>query len=158
MIQKLTNLFKKQVSEDTPDYSAAIHFAINKYIEGHEVDDEEFVYNAIRDYVGEGKLADQIYVFLPVALTREWLKHQPINLSDTYLKVNGKTKGKEIKLNSIAVYRQIVAVLQERLFTMPNEDALKILVNSAEMKAISQALTDGSKLEDLLMTPPATWV
>lgn len=158
MIQNITNLFKKQTSEDGPDYSEAIHFAIDKYIEGYEVDDEEFVYNAIRDYVGEGKLADQIYVFLPVALTREWLKHQPIKLSDTYLKINGKAKGKKIKLNSIAVYRQIVVVLQVRLLTMSNENVLKILVNSAEMKAISQALTDGSKLENLLMTPPATWV
>ncbi|GAB3984080.1 hypothetical protein GCM10028806_58400 [Spirosoma terrae] len=158
MVQKLFGLFKKQAPEDTRDYSAAIYFAIDKYIEGSEVEDEEFVYDAIREYVGEEKVTDQIYVFLPVALTREWLKHQPVKLSDTYLKVNGKGKGKEIKLNSIAVYRQIVTVLQERLPIMSNEDVLKILVNSAEMKVISHALDNGSKLENLLISPPASGV
>jgi hypothetical protein len=159
-------LFGKADKPQSASYSEAIHFTIDILIEGFdewyirgEFDEEgadDFLYNQIFEYVCNEELTNQLYAFIPVALTRIWFEQQPIKLSETYSKSKEGSGSRLVRLDSLEVYRQIVAVLRSRLSGLSDEDAYKILVHSSEYKIIDYALENGIQLEDLKMGPFAT--
>jgi hypothetical protein len=140
------------------DYANEINFAIDKYIEGYGIEDEDFAYNAILSLVKKERITNQIYVFIPIALTREWYKNHPVKLHDYYSKVNGTSSSENVKFKSISVYNQIEKVFQKRLKTLSEEDIMKILAHSAEHKIIVYSIEQGSKLENLRFAPLASGV
>ncbi len=140
------------------DYTDEINFAINKYIEGYSIEDEEFAYNSILNLVKKERITNQIYIFIPIVLTREWYKNYPVKLHDYYSRVNGTSSSENIKFKSISVYNQIEKVLQKRLKTLSEEDIMKILAHSAEHKIIVSMIERGSKLENLRFAPLASGV
>jgi hypothetical protein len=140
------------------DYTNEINFAIDKYIEGYGIEDEDFAFDKILSLVKKERIANQIYVFIPVALTREWYKNHPVKLHDYYSRVNGKSSSENVKFKSISVYNQIEKVFQKRLNTLSEEDIMKILACSAEHKIIVSMVEQGSKLENLRFAPLASEV
>ena len=140
------------------DYTNEINFAIDKYIEGYDIEDEDFAYDTILSLVKKELITNQIYVFIPIALTREWYKSHPVKLHDYYSRVNGKSSSENVKFKSISVYNQIEKVFQKRLKTLSEEDIMKILVHSAEHKIIVSMIEQGSKLENLRFEPLASGV
>jgi len=160
------NLFGKTDKSQSASYSEAIRFTIDKFIECFdewydrgEVDEEgadDFLYNQIFERVRDEELTNQLYVFTPVALTRIWFEQQPIKLSETYSKSEEGGDSQLVRLDSLEIYRQIVAVLRSRLSSLSDEDAYRILIHSSEYKIIDYALVNGMKLEDLKMGPFAT--
>ncbi|MEZ0611668.1 hypothetical protein ACAW74_24370 [Fibrella sp. WM1] len=157
------NLFGKKDTPQSASYSEAILFAIDKFIEDFdewynrgEVDEEsadDFLYNQIFEHVRNEELTNQLYVFIPVALTRIWFEQQPIKLSETYSKSREGSDSQLVWLDSIEVYRQIVTVLRSKLSGLSDEDAYKILAHSSEYKIIGYALEQGVPLENVKMAP-----
>lgn len=162
------NLFGKKDKPQLTSYSEAILFTIDKFIEGFdewyncgEVDQEsadDFIYDQIFEHVRNEELTNQLYVFIPVALTRIWFEQQPIKLSETYLKSREGIDSQTIRLDSLEVYRQIVVVLRSRLISLSYEDAYKILAHSSEYKIIDHALEQDIPLENVKMGPFASGV
>jgi hypothetical protein len=140
------------------DYTDEINFAIDKYIEGYSIEDEGFAYNEILSFVKKERIANQVYVFIPIALTREWYKNHPVKLYDYYSRVSGKSSSENVKFKSISVYNQIEKVFQKRLETLSEEDIMKILAHSAEHKIIVSMIEQGSKLENLRFAPLSSGV
>lgn len=163
MLKKLLNQLSQRPQAD---YSQAINLTVAKYIECFEQwatkaeEDEEaaddLIYDQILAYVGDITLTNQLFVFVPVALTRIWFAQQPVKLSEFYSKVSGNSESQLIRLDSLEVYRQIVLVLRSLLASLSDEDAYKILIHSAEYKLIDHALEEGIPLENLRIAPLAT--
>lgn len=143
-------------------YTKAINLTIDKYIdcfdewaikvEKNEAADD-LIYDQVYKYVRNTELVNQLFVFVPAALTRLWFERQPIRLSESYSKTNGDSQARMIRLKGLAVYRQIMVVLRSRLSSLSNEDAYKILIHSSEFKIIDYALNQSISLENVKISP-----
>lgn len=99
-------------------------------------------------------LAAEVVEFLPIAVARALLNGMGVRFADHYVRqtAQGRVIGQK-RLDEEPVYREGLAVADE--IGRMGEDALTAVVNfSSEYQAISKALNNGSRPEDLSCSPP----
>jgi len=104
----------------------------------------------------ERTLAEDLVIFIPVALTRVMLYQKGPTFSDEYWLTRGDSDEYTVKsLNENKVYRQAYDTFFH--LGLPH-NPLRIAGRSPEFKAINQALLDGAKPEDLVGGPLSVFV
>ena len=129
--------------------------AVEIYKQNQNVEDFElskaFVKNGITLNV-----AERLIEFVPLAYARAFLEGSGARFENYYQRVNenGKLVESE-KLIDVPIYAEAFKLAQQEINTdFDKEKFISIAWRSAEMRVLNEALSKGSKIEDLVFAPP----
>ena len=105
------------------------------------------------------QVAARLVEFLPIAYSRLILASSGARFSNTFRRMLSDGTHQTRLLSSEPVWNAAVAfALGEAERNVPGRDLIAVAAHSAEFHAANQLLQKGSKLEDLILTPPVlTW-
>jgi hypothetical protein len=99
----------------------------------------------------ERTVAAHLITLVPIVYGREGLSGCGISFSMTYIGESGR----ECRLNSLPFWGEIVAFARSEIANgATSDDLLAVAGRSSEIDAINKALHAGSKIENLVISPP----
>ncbi|MCE7996658.1 MAG: hypothetical protein HEP71_32130 [Roseivirga sp.] len=123
-----------------------------KVFETYPSQGQKGICDLIGKKTGRADLASDLYRFIPIAYGR--LIVQEVSYPDRYL-VEKKGDIAEYAFSENTLYVQVEQYITRKIRKPPSQiDMLNVLNHSPEFDAINQALHAGSKLEDLVLSPP----
>jgi hypothetical protein len=131
----------------------SINSAVQIFRSNPESSDDE-IFNRFLESGIERLVATQLIVLLPLAYGRVVLSEMGASFPNTYICIgaNGKS-GRQRSLNSLPLWVDAVGFARQDA-----EPPFPIASRSAEVRVANEALLNGSKLENLVWSPPVfTW-
>lgn len=148
----LFDFFKKSQEKIESDHRSNILLAV-KIFESNPDENWETLCDKLVSKLGSKKLAYDLYRFLPIAYCRQFLPE--VNFPDTYKVMKSESNFEEHKFADSKLYREVEEIVAKKLKNINSQgDIMSVLIHSSEFDAINNALKDGSKLEDVVISPP----
>lgn len=127
---------------------------VETFRDNPQAEETTLIMNLVNQEIDE-LTASSIVDFIPIAFTRVGLEHLNIKFQDYFQCVDRKGNVlKKTKLLDIPIYAEALRFAKEDSgMFLDNDEFLAIESYNAEFKAINNALNQGSKIEDLVISP-----